>query len=126
MSKQLSKSKGKVDEEYAESSEEDEDEDDGDGDIRAVTKRAREDKDEEAGPAVQTDKDDHLVKRLSKSKVLKVRAFKGKTYVDFREYYEKDGKLLPGKKGLMLNEEEWKQVRASVAAIDKAITDSKS
>ena len=29
-----------------------------------------------------------------------VRAFKGKPYVDLREFYEKEGELMPGKKGV--------------------------
>ena len=36
--------------------------------------------------------------------------FKGKTYVAIREYYEKDGEMLPGRKGINLNMEEWKEL----------------
>jgi hypothetical protein len=31
---------------------------------------------------------------------VKVRDFRGKVYVDIREYYESDGDLKPGKKGV--------------------------
>jgi hypothetical protein len=36
---------------------------------------------------------------LDKNRFIKVREFRGKVYVDIREYYESDGDLKPGKKG---------------------------
>ncbi|KZV95130.1 PC4-domain-containing protein [Exidia glandulosa HHB12029] len=39
-----------------------------------------------------------------------VRKFKGKVLIDIREYYEKDGESLPGKKGVALSAEEWKKL----------------
>ena len=36
--------------------------------------------------------------------------FKGKNYVAIREYYEKDGEMLPGRKGINLNMEEWTEL----------------
>lgn len=44
---------------------------------------------------------EHGKKRIS------VRDFKGTTYVDIREFYEKEGEMLPGKKGISLKVEEW-------------------
>ncbi len=37
--------------------------------------------------------------QLSGKRRLTVRDFKGKKFLDIREFYEKDGSLLPGKKG---------------------------
>lgn len=42
---------------------------------------------------------------LSSNKMVKVRTFKGKTYIDIREYYDKDGEMLPTKKGISLTPE---------------------
>lgn len=40
--------------------------------------------------------------QLSSKRRATVRGFKGKQYLDLREFYDKDGELKPGKKGLML------------------------
>jgi len=40
-----------------------------------------------------------LLEQIDDKKRISVRKFKGKTYVDIREFYEKDGEQLPGKKG---------------------------
>ena len=55
------------------------------------------------------------MKRVTVSK------FKGRSYVNVREYYEKDGKTLPGKKGIALNEETWGKLKALVADIDRLL-----
>ena len=41
--------------------------------------------------------------QLENNRYVKVREFRGKVYVDIREFYEKDGELLPGKKGTPTN-----------------------
>jgi hypothetical protein len=38
-----------------------------------------------------------------------------------REYFEKDGKWLPTKKGITLSAESWKLLKSLIADIDKAI-----
>ena len=38
--------------------------------------------------------------QLAKMRFASVSEFKGKKYVNIREYYEKDGEMLPGRKGI--------------------------
>lgn len=47
--------------------------------------------------------------------------FRGKIYVDVREYYEKDGEMLPGKKGISLTVEQWEKLKALIPKIDDAL-----
>ncbi|RZF46399.1 hypothetical protein LSTR_LSTR014645 [Laodelphax striatellus] len=59
--------------------------------------------------------------QLDRNRALKVREFKGKLFVDIREYYEKDGKLLPGKKGISLSVAQWKKVTEIAQEVDDVI-----
>ncbi|CAI9111773.1 OLC1v1012089C3 [Oldenlandia corymbosa var. corymbosa] len=48
------------------------------------------------------DADDIVVCEISKNRRVTVRNWQGKLVVDIREFYVKDGKQLPGKKGISL------------------------
>lgn len=67
------------------------------------------------------DKDKDPEWSLDKNRVVKVRSFKGKAYIDIREYYLKDGEMLPGKKGISLSPVQWKKLLENVDEINKAV-----
>uniref|UniRef100_A0A453LBL8 Transcriptional coactivator p15 (PC4) C-terminal domain-containing protein n=1 Tax=Aegilops tauschii subsp. strangulata TaxID=200361 RepID=A0A453LBL8_AEGTS len=52
------------------------------------------------GPSEETD-DGIVVAQISKNKRVAVRSWNGKVMVDMREFYEKDGKSLPTRKGIL-------------------------
>ncbi|KAA0199230.1 hypothetical protein HAZT_HAZT000105 [Hyalella azteca] len=58
---------------------------------------------------------------LGMRKRVTVREFKGSTFVDIREYYEKDGKNLPGKKGISLKAGDWGLLKDLIEDIDDAL-----
>ncbi len=47
---------------------------------------------------------------LGGKKQIKIIEFKGKNYIDIREYYEKDGQTLPGKKGICLQFDQFQEI----------------
>uniref|UniRef100_A0A1E1WMW0 Transcriptional coactivator p15 (PC4) C-terminal domain-containing protein n=1 Tax=Pectinophora gossypiella TaxID=13191 RepID=A0A1E1WMW0_PECGO len=59
---------------------------------------------------------------LQGKKLVKVREFKGKCYVDVREFYEKNGELLPGKKGISLTPEQWRKLLSLGDEINETIS----
>ncbi|XP_022126499.1 RNA polymerase II transcriptional coactivator [Pieris rapae] len=59
---------------------------------------------------------------LQGKKLVKVREFKGKVYVDIREFYEKNGELLPGKKGISLQPDQWRKLLSLGDEINETIS----
>lgn len=64
-----------------------------------------------------------IVFDLDSKKRVTVREFKGKTYIDIREFYEKDGQLLPGKKGIALQPEQWRKLIGMADDINSALSE---
>ncbi|XP_067000833.1 RNA polymerase II transcriptional coactivator [Anabrus simplex] len=58
---------------------------------------------------------------LESKRLLKVREFKGKLYIDIREYYEADGELKPGKKGISLSTSQWRKLKDIVEEVDDVV-----
>ncbi|KAM0840801.1 hypothetical protein ACQ4PT_046495 [Festuca glaucescens] len=65
-----------------------------------------------------------VVAQISKNKRVSVRSWNGKVMVDVREFYVKDGKDLPGRKGISLTMDQWKILRDNIKAIDEAIKEN--
>jgi len=51
-----------------------------------------------------------------------INEYKGKFFVNIREWYEKDGELKPGFKGLTINKEQWQVVLDQLNAFHAALT----
>jgi len=60
---------------------------------------------------------------LGNMKFVKVREFKGKTYIDIREYYVDKSSMetKPGKKGISLNCEQYQKLKTLISEIDNKL-----
>jgi len=67
------------------------------------------------------DSDDGNKFAISNTRFVTVSEFKGKVRVDIREFYNADGELRPGKKGISLSLPEWQKLRDHMDDIEKAI-----
>ncbi|KAK9881241.1 hypothetical protein WA026_015359 [Henosepilachna vigintioctopunctata] len=76
---------------------------------------------EDRGPAKKQKKSEDNSWDLGKNRFVKLSEFKGKWYVNIREFYEADGDLKPGKKGIMLTMEQWQKFKGIVDDVDEAI-----
>ncbi|KAK5802133.1 RNA polymerase II transcriptional coactivator KIWI -like protein [Gossypium arboreum] len=70
------------------------------------------------------DSDDIVVCEISKNRRVSVRNWNGRIWVDIREFYVRDGKQLPGKKGIALSQDQWNILRDHAEEIDKALAES--
>ncbi|KAL1449225.1 hypothetical protein WDU94_000441 [Cyamophila willieti] len=70
----------------------------------ADTKKAKDNGAEKSGPGGSW--------CIEGMRFLKVDEFRGKPLVSIREYYEKNGELLPGKKGISLSASQWRKLIA--------------
>lgn len=61
---------------------------------------------------------------LSPMRFVTLSEFRGKTFVGIREFYEKDGKKLPGKKGISLTKEQWQKLKDKIDDIDNCLEEN--
>ncbi|KAA8531161.1 hypothetical protein F0562_005925 [Nyssa sinensis] len=87
---------------------------DGDGPTKKTPKRESADDSD----------DDIVVCEISKNRRVLVRNWQGKVMVDIREFYVKDGKQMPGKKGISLTMDQWNVLRDHVDEIDQAVAEN--
>mmetsp|Transcript_8915 Transcript_8915/g.19627 ORF Transcript_8915/g.19627 Transcript_8915/m.19627 type:complete len:130 (-) Transcript_8915:263-652(-) len=83
---------------------------------------------EDSGTGVKTKKNDDNDTYFdlgSDKKRCTIRKWKSMIFVDIREFYEKNGKNLPGKKGISLRLEDYKKLRDAIkdGVLDKEIED---
>ena len=64
---------------------------------------------------------DEIAYELTKKKRVSVSKWKGKILINFREFYEKDGQMLPTKKGICLTEDSWIILKSLIPHVDKAM-----
>ncbi|XP_008781618.2 RNA polymerase II transcriptional coactivator KIWI-like [Phoenix dactylifera] len=72
----------------------------------------------------ESDDDGIVVCEISKNRRVSVRSWQGKVVVDIREFYIKDGKQLPGRKGISLPLDQWKVLRDHIEEIDEAVKEN--
>jgi len=58
---------------------------------------------------------------LSRTRKVVVKKFKGKVFVDIREFWSKDGEDLPSKKGISLPLEQWKMLQDHLKDIQNLV-----
>lgn len=60
--------------------------------------------------------------QLSSDKLIKIREFRGKLYIDIRQYYNgPNGDLLPTKKGISLTPEVYQKLKTLTKEIDEEL-----
>ncbi|ESP00724.1 hypothetical protein LOTGIDRAFT_112486, partial [Lottia gigantea] len=59
--------------------------------------------------------------QLARMRYVSVSEFRGKVMVGIREYYDADGEMRPGKKGISLSLEQWAALKDHMEDIDAAI-----
>ncbi|KAL1449191.1 hypothetical protein WDU94_000410 [Cyamophila willieti] len=84
---------------------------------------SKETKDEAPAAAKEMKEEEGVYKswQLDNNRFVKVKEYRGKLYVDIREHYEKDGQMLPGKKGILLNLAQFKVLKDAAPEINSVI-----
>ncbi len=65
--------------------------------------------------------DDEVILHLDNKKRLTISKFKGRLFVNIREYYDDNGTMKPGKKGITLSKDCWKKISDNISDINEAI-----
>ena len=57
--------------------------------------------------------------QIGKLRFISVSQFKGKPYINIREYYDDHGVQKPGKKGISLPGDQWDKLKTLINQVDK-------
>ena len=92
------------------------------------SKKKSESSDSDSGPndrvpakKPKVEAEDNMSWSLGKNRFVKLSEFKGKWYVNIREFYDADGELKPGKKGIMLTMEQWYKFKQIIPDLEESI-----
>ncbi|KAJ5170657.1 ssDNA-binding transcriptional regulator [Penicillium coprophilum] len=72
----------------------------------------------------KTDSNGDRYWELSKMRRVTISSFRGKTQVNIREYYEKDGQALPGKKGISMPVDQFAAIISILPEIEQALSEN--
>ncbi|KAI7216856.1 hypothetical protein KC333_g4576 [Hortaea werneckii] len=75
----------------------------------------------QAHKEMHKDDDGNEFWEISGKRRVQVSTFKGSTFVGIREFYEKDGKMLPGKKGISLSVDQYNAVVEIMPQIEQVL-----
>ncbi|CAF1449388.1 unnamed protein product [Adineta ricciae] len=62
---------------------------------------------------------------FGKLRYVSVSEFRGKPYINIREYYDDKGVEKPGKKGISLTMDQWETLKTLISQVDKDLKQSK-
>ncbi|KAL9627080.1 MAG: hypothetical protein Q9164_007711 [Protoblastenia rupestris] len=91
-----------------------------DGNIGAAKKKGKSHNKTDAGSGTKG-KDGNAFWEISNTRRIGISEYKGKVMVDIREYYEKEGEMLPGKKGISLTLEQYNTVMSVLPEVESAL-----
>ncbi|KAM7352390.1 single stranded-binding protein c31A [Cochliomyia hominivorax] len=97
------------------------DSDSGPDDRHPPAKKSKETSDNKSGKTKSNDNEETTHWVLEKQRQVRINEFRGRKLIDIREYYEKNGEILPGKKGISLSVEQWKKLLKVADEINRAI-----
>ncbi|KGO65021.1 ssDNA-binding transcriptional regulator [Penicillium italicum] len=75
-------------------------------------------------PEAKTDSNGDRYWEISKMRRVTISSFRGKTQVNVREYYEKDGQVLPGKKGISMPVDQFAAIVSILPEIEQALKEN--
>ncbi|KAK6217361.1 putative transcriptional Coactivator p15 [Colletotrichum tabaci] len=93
-----------------------------DSEDELATKPTKKNKTSETeGSASGVDKEGNAFWDLSNKRRIGISQFKNTTFINIREYYEKDGEMLPGKKGISLTVAQYETLVKVIPAINEKL-----
>ncbi|CAF3020290.1 unnamed protein product [Rotaria sp. Silwood2] len=88
-------------------------------------KRAKTTDEENGAVASKSGLNGERLYEIGKLRYVSVSEFRGKPYVNIREYYEDKGVEKPGKKGISLTGDQWEKLKSLINQVDKDLKKSK-